>query len=132
MVNNQSCILLSNQQDSRNHVHSLALVPAVKKDRGGGDSDISFPNAELHWLRPVETGLFPICFQMQTQHGYLVLAIVPHGVIPDPTNHGHFQTPGAPTLTATIEDVKRDQQMVREWIATHIEWVRTNGIVIHA
>ncbi len=131
-VANKPCILLDNQQDSRNHVHRLALVPAYEQKKPDGSRELSFPDSELHWLSPVKVGLFPICFTMHTKFAYLVLGVVSKDVIPDFTNQGHFPSSGSAALDTSALDCEFDDHMARQWIATHKQWVQTNGILVYA
>jgi len=132
-LDNQSCIVLDNQQDSLSHVHSLALVPAMETQKPNGSREISLANGQILLLKPVKVGIFPVWHQMQTQYGYLVLGIVPQGVIVEFGDQGHFPSTDARTLNGAAKvDLKRDHQMARDWIMAHIDWVQTSGIMIYA
>jgi len=131
-IDDQQCIVLDNQQDSLDHVHSLVLIPAIEQINVDGSKDISFPDGESQLLIRLTVGLFPICFNMQTQYGYLVLGIVPQGVIPDFTHGSHFPVSDAAVVNRSVEDIQHDLQMTHQWIASRRDWVKTNGIVIYA
>jgi len=64
-VGKQSCIMLDTQQDWRSYVHSLALVPAIKKSKPDGSDVVSFPKGKLQLIASKKAGLFPICFKMR-------------------------------------------------------------------
>jgi len=131
-VGTQSCIVLDTQQDWRTYVHSLALVPAIKKINNDGSPNMNFPSCKLQLINSREEGLFPICFEMQTKFSYLVLGIVPDSAIADFTIQNHFQGTETSKPDLPIQDVKRDRQMVRKWIDNHLDWVENHGVLIHA
>lgn len=140
-VDGRQCILLDNQQDSFSHIHRLALVPVIQKIKSGESQGISFPDTDLILLNrlkkgnEVKAGLFPIGFQMQTDYGYLVLGIVPSGVIADLGGGGQSGFPHTDEGEARsdkVEDGQQIPQVARDWIALHLDWVQTNGILIYA
>jgi len=132
VIDNGSCIVLDSQQDARSHVHTLALVPAHKKNHPGGREEILYPDKDMQLLRCVKAGEFPICFRMQTQHDYLVLGLVSKDVIPGITSGANSTTNHSPMPERTIADEQADKIMVRTWIESHKDWLAINGIVIHA
>jgi len=126
-IDGKPCIVLDNNQDSANHLHSLALVPAVKEEK-----KISFPNHEIQFLKNKVAGLFQIKFDMSLKYGYLVLGIVPQNVIADITFNNHFADTASTPQNVPGEVCKHDQKMVRSWIDDHSAWVQSNGMVINA
>lgn len=131
-IDDQPYIVLDNQQDALAHVHRLALIPAIEKKMPDGSKQVVFPKGELQFLCNERTGLFPIRFEMQTECGYLVLALVPQGVITDFSDGGHFPPKGVPGDGWSPKDSEHDRQLVRKWVVTHARWVRTKGIIIYA
>jgi len=147
-VDNQQCILLDNQQDALGHIGRLALVPAKENINPDGSREVSYPARDIILLNQdkgikgvkgvkepddVKKGLFPIGFHMQTDYGYLVLGIVPPGVITGLNNDGNFQvTDASAAVNESAEHGQYDPQVVREWLPKHQDWIQTNGIIIYA